>query len=770
MVNKNPIGKIELIVEPNDKLLFKWREMKPIFSKILYQNYIYILSSKQKKGLISEVEFKQINIKVDFDLNDFTLNLSIPVGIIRPQSISLKSDPRVLKPADPASLSGYMNLYSSYLYQNSQSDHVVNEQVAVRSEMVINMNRWVLENDEEYYPTDEANDPSIKRTGTRLIHDFPSNGTRVTLGDKYTSGSYFQSTSRMLGLSIAHNYSLVSDRVLRPSASRSFTLKTPSSVEVMVDDQVVSRLNLSSGVYSLDDIPLNEGNNNITLKITDAAGKVSYIKFDVTTGLNLLAQNELKYELFLGIPSELNNRLEYFYDQPLISSYLNYGISTNWSVGANFQADKYIKQIGFKHVFASEIGLFAFEDALSMSDQEKGRAYRLVYSTFTDNSIKHKAFSFAYEHASKGFQSLGYRPNLSDEYRFKEHTFQVNYSFFNTPTFQTSLFANAFRSYDQNQFDKNFGVNFSQDLLNGQWRYNIGGQWEQTNGENGWRVNLSLTYRIATAKRLRSLYQSKRSRTRLEYTQNSSRRYVGAFNVRAGVEKNQQDKAMLDLNTQYTGNRFLTSFDHASYYQQLSAQSSRHQSRLSFSSSIAFAQNDWSVGRPIYDSFALVKAHSSLKNKKIVLGRSNGKYKASNEDFDTILLNDVSSYDHSSVTVDVDDIAPGYDIGAGIISFYPPYRSGYNIVIGSAANITVIATVLDNKKTPFSLQVGTAVCTTDKKKKEYIFFTNRKGKFALTGLMPCKYQVKLKNSDDTSFIINVEKGEQLQRKGVIYVH
>ena len=769
-VNKNSIGKLTLIVNPDDKLMIKWDEFGPIVNRFLSDENVNLLSKNVEDNLITDKKLEVFGFLVKFDLSDFSLKVSIPITMIKSQVLSFKSEEISLNVADPSKISGFMNLYSSYVYVNNKSNKETSEQFALRSEMVMNIHDWVLENDEEYFPTDTPDEPSVKRLGSRIVHDLPSSGMRVTIGDQYTTGSYFQSSSSILGLSLAHNYSLVSDKIFRPNTSRSFTLTSPSSVEVMIDDNVVKRLNLDSGVYQLDDIPLNEGNNNITLKITDSAGVVSYINFDVTTGLDLFSKGDLKYQVFLGVPSQLNDKLYYNYDEPLISGYLDYGVVEGWTIGVNAQADNYLQQVGFKNIFASKIGQIAFENAFSMSDQVIGSAYRFVYSTFTDNSIRHRVFSLGYEHASQDFLALGYRPSSKNSLPHREHIIQANYSFFNTPNFQTSLFANASRSYGQSLFDKTIGINLSQDLNNGQWRYNVGGQWGQKNGEDNWQVKLSLVYKLSDLRRLRFINQSKGKRTRLEYSKDSDQRYVGALNVRAGVEENDQDKVIFDLNTQYNANRFLTSFDHASYYDQFNSQSARHQSRISFSSSIAFAGNNWAIGKPIYNSFALVEGHSSLKDKKISIDKVDDKYRANNEYFDVILLNDITSYSRSTVSIDVDNLAPGYDLGSGGISFYPTYRSGYNVLIGTEANISVIATLLDLQKIPLSLQVGIAICSSDKKKKEHEFFTNKKGKFALTGLMPCKYDITLKNDNKSTFSIDVMKGEQLQRKGVIYVH
>jgi len=84
------------------------------------------------------------------------------------------------------------------------------------------------------------------------------------------------------------------------------------------------------------------------------------------------------------------------------------------------------------------------------------------------------------EHSTENFRALGYRPNVKDSFSRREHLLQANYSFFITPTLQTSIFANTSKVYDQTQFDKSIGVSFSHELANGQFLYGVGGQWDQS--------------------------------------------------------------------------------------------------------------------------------------------------------------------------------------------------------------------------------------------------------------------------------------------------
>jgi outer membrane usher protein FimD/PapC len=766
-INKNTIGSITLIVTPKDKLVLKWPEVEPHFAPILFaQSLENIAKQANSQQLIDVDKLEKIGIEVTFSMLDFSLDITVPLSMTKPKSLSVISYRQGLKPTKPASVSGYLNLRSSYLYQLDKERDLTQRQLTVRPEGVINFHSWVLENEAEYESNDKKS--NFKRLGTRLIHDLPEQGMRISVGDNYSSGSYFQSTTRMLGLSLAHDFSLVSDRPIRPSASQSFTLESPSSVEVLVDDRLVQRLNLAAGIYSLNDIPLDEGNNNIVLRITDSAGVVRLVNFTVTTGLDLFAQGQLEYEVHLGFPSSLRDKLTYAWEKPLLSSYLDYGVTPSWTIGMSAQGNEDAQQVGLKQIYATPLGQLAFENTLSLNDSN-GYAYRLVYSTFNDPSYNGIDFTLGYEYTNRDYRRQSFSGLQSDGLSQREHFIQANLNIVSETRMQTSLYSTFSRRHDQAQFDKSAGLVLSSELFNHQWRYSLGGQWEDINAQSQWGFSASITYKFSNTRRVKLSHQSKRDKTRFEFNQDGNQRYVGALSVRSGLERNELNEAIFDLNTQYNANRFLASFDHGTYYKQLNSRTAYHQSRLSGAASLAFANTSWTVGKPIEDSFALVSAHSSLSGKKISLGRTESQYRASNADFNTILLSDINAYDNSTVTLDVDDLAPGYDIGAGAITFYPSYKSGHVVTVGTDANISIIATLKTTENEPLALQVGTAKCIDEEAAEPLTFFTSKSGRFALTGLKPCQYQISLKSVTHKALLIDVIKGQQLQRKGVIYV-
>ncbi|KPZ57809.1 fimbria/pilus outer membrane usher protein [Pseudoalteromonas sp. P1-25] len=767
-LNKSPIGQVLLKVDKDDALFLKWNELEPHFRQVLLEEKEEELFKVLKGSSLAVTSLKELGFSVVFDMSDFSLDIIVPVELTRPQKLSAQKRRKKLKAIEPAKASGFVNAYASYVHQDDQEQQQIQEQYALRSEIVASWQGWVVENELEYNKISQPSSSIFKRRGTRLIHDLPNLGMRLSIGDNFSSGGYFQNSSRLLGFSLAHDFSLLSDRPIRPTASQSFTLQSPSSVEVYVDGRIIQRLNLVAGIYSLDDIPISEGSNNIFLKITDIAGVVRYVNFDVATGLDLFAKGQLEYEIHLGVPAQAGDRLKYEENAPFLSAYLDYGLTPSWTAGFTVQGDKYAQQIGTKQIYAAKVGQLAFEGALSFA-KHQGYAYRTIYSSYNMSNLGSE-FTFGYEYTSRYFTALGFRTQEAFNNRYTEHYAQASYSYYVNSRTLASFFANISRDHEGEQFDQSMGLNISGDLANSQWRYTAGAQWDDLRGEKQWGLSLSLTYKFNNQHRIKLSHRSKRDKTRLEFTQDSNQRFVGALNLRAGLENNDLNKTIFDLNMQYNANRFAANLEHASFYKDLNARSAYHQSRLSVASSVAFADDTWAFGKPIYDSFALVNAHKSLENKVITLGRVEDEYRADNSDFKTILLNDLSSYDSINIPVDIDDLAPGYDIGSGMLSFYPQYKTGHKAIIGTAANISVIATLRSKDEAPLALMVGKATCSSDASGKEYTFFTNKRGRFAITGLAPCRYEVTLQNKDNTKFFIDVRDAEQLQRKGVIYVH
>jgi hypothetical protein len=101
----------------------------------------------------------------------------------------------------------------------------------------------------------------------------------------------------------------------------------------------------------------------------------------------------------------------------------------------------------------------------------------------------------------------------------------------------------------------------------------------------------------------------------------------------------------------------------------------------------------------------------------------------------------------------------------------PGYSQGYSLQIGSDAAITIIGTLVDNQsKEPISLTSGKALLINNEQNEPLVFFTNRTGRFAITGIKPGAYEIELNTEKLRKFKITVkDDSDALLRLGTIYV-
>ena len=86
----------------------------------------------------------------------------------------------------------------------------------------------------------------------------------------------------------------------------------------------------------------------------------------------------------------------------------------------------------------------------------------------------------------------------------------------------------------------------------------------------------------------------------------------------------------------------------------------------------------------------------------------------------------------------------------------PPRAAGYSLEVGSAAVITVVGNLVDGASDePISLILGSATLLDSSLPKAVEFFTNRSGKFAISGVEPGDYLVELNTVPKRQFALTI---------------
>ncbi|KJY96022.1 fimbria/pilus outer membrane usher protein [Pseudoalteromonas ruthenica] len=764
VVNGANLSVVDIRIAADDTIYVDSDEFMHALTPLVLPTITRSLAQPQQKWL-PLLALREQGIRVQFDMSQFLLVTSIDRQLLQSRTVSAAQQQPFLEAHKMAPYSGYLNNYLSVIKEQASKESLSEEQFTWRTELALRAHGWLLESEQQLQHGRSAR---ASRLGTRVSYDYADIGARLSLGDNYVLGGYFQGSESSLGVAFVKNFAQITRHSPRPSASQSFTLERPSSIDVIVEQRVVKRLQLGPGVYTLADIPLQEGSNDVSLKITDDAGKVEVIEFDITTGLDLLAQGDLQLQSFAGVLSQASaTGYDYLWQQPFISASFDYGWSPNLTLGAGLQWHEQSTQLSARATYAMPWFIAASEYALSHhSHLGAAQAYRASLRSYRTNSGSE--FTLGYEYVAKAHTPLQISTVITARSLPVQHQWQFDYSyvFDNANTVNFSL--NAQKRHRQGSKKQSWQRSATLSVGGHSWQQ--GWSWRvftgvRDEGQRDYNLGFNISYQFAQGKRLRLYAQQRKHLERLEYSFQGSAQHIGVSQFTAGIENSIDYQSAVDVSMRYNGNRFGSALDHGSFYKRLQADEGRHQTRLSLSTAVAFAQNQWGVGRAINDSFALVDTHSSLDGLKVRLTDQGQAIRVKNDGLGTMLLPDLNAYSQGGAAVDIPNLPIGYDIGTGLLRFYPHYRSGHYIKVGSSANITVMGTLIDGDETPLALTVGEAVCGDDVK----AFFTNRQGRFAITGMKPCRYRIRFDDTHLPSVSLEVEDEQQLQRKGVIYV-
>ncbi len=223
------------------------------------------------------------------------------------------------------------------------------------------------------------------------------------------------------------------------------------------------------------------------------------------------------------------------------------------------------------------------------------------------------------------------------------------------------------------------------------------------------------------------------------------------------------DGADVNAGVGYAGNRGDISLTHSARIEGLAAsttgpRSADERTSLRLETGFATADGAWSFGKPINNSFAIVETHESLGSHEISLG-SRDKEIGHSDWVAPALISDLAPFSQRRVEFDMPDLPTGYDLGAGALDFYGPYKAGYRVMAGSAYTVTATGTLLGCDGSPLSLLAGTAYEDGAESGRQIELFTNKAGKFGAQGLAPGHWVIEMPTEPNpTKFLLEIPAG------------
>lgn len=299
---------------------------------------------------IGRDDLSLVGIQSDWDIVHVTISLKVPPsysGItdidIAPQYVAN------IKPIfKPSPVSGHLDFRASVDVDISKTNVAVPLELTISG--TVNILDWIAEASEDMRISDS--DFSSSLSTIHVIHDIPKINGRLFIGRVSTSGLSYQSQPELYGISLR------SEEIIRYKVKpgfyelfSEFTIETPSTVRIKLNNMTYRTITLNPGNYRLLDLPFTYGLNDFVLEIEDASGNITRKRASIPREMNLLDDGLSDYAFSAGV-----GRVEL--SEPFGSAYFRHGFSPRFTAGATGQIDLRSTLLGASFVFASPFGSF----------------------------------------------------------------------------------------------------------------------------------------------------------------------------------------------------------------------------------------------------------------------------------------------------------------------------------------------------------------------------------------------------------------------------
>lgn len=660
----------------------------------------------------------------------------------------------------PESFSAYLNTNLSLQHRSSTGDV---DKPGVSLNGAINYRGVVFEADFQGRHDRFEDAYEFERRYARFIYDQPGDYRRWFLGDLSPETRGRQGFVEMGGLGVARQtrrFNAFRNNVL--TSARQFTLQESAVVRVLKNGIFVREFRLDPGQYDVSNLPLNTGNNDIELEIEGQSGFRDRINYSAYLDTIDLEPGDYEYGAYVGVladrgfgpPSYDNGKVAF-------TGYYRKAFLDRPAIGVGFQAMDEVQNFSAQTQYLLTGGSRLRLDG-SVSNSKlvgSGYAFAASYDFILDNGGQADVWTVVADYTSEDYSELG-RP---DGGNVTSWTASAGYTKRFSPDWTVSL-SGSYRMSRSERTDDSYAVNLvSSYRVTPQWTAQMGLEYVEQgyrNGSNafsgdGVGVTLALVWTPRYDRRVEARYASARDSASVRFQQ-APRNLVDGFGYSLTATDDPEVKT-LSGQIDYVANRFDASLSHFAVGNDFANVTNDQSTSFRIGSAIAFAGGKVAIGRSIYDSFAIVYPHHSLKGG-VIAGESleGGRYTSRSGALGPALDNTLTAYVNQSVHYDAIRAPVGYDIGEGIRRVHPTYRSGYTIEVGSSKFVSALGRLVGNGEKPASLLSGRLRPVEDPTAEPEIFFTNSVGRFAIQSLEPGKsYRVELFSNPPIQFEFTV---------------
>lgn len=737
-----PIGQVAIRITPDDQVLVSAGDLVAALERVATPAVVELVRAQAlENGFVPISLLQNAGLVINYDpgLLELALDLAVTSRLTRNINLGFQYRQEDVQPDFSERFALSISYRAGLDYVHTSNGGLTGLR-APRIDLDVNGRIGRLFSFENELTYDGDAPVEFVRRSSRLIYDLPTASMRFTAGDQLPSQAGFQDAVEVLGIGAARLLSTFRpDRVVTAASSRTITLSETSTVTVVVNGIPTRTLRLDGGVYDLSDLPLTSGANDVELIVENDAGGRRVVSFDFFEDFELLAPGLDEFEVQVGIRSRFEGfERRYLKDEQIITGFYRRGITPQFTAGANFQATERAQQVGFEGTWGTRLGLFSLETSFSNIDGFGfGHAQRLQYrySTPLQQLQGQRRFDIGVEHRSREFGGL-------------ETLIPRNLTAWRL----TARYAQPITRLLSATIGADYAIN--RDNLRDRYSIRSSINWSVTpltvltasagyDRRDGFIFGVSLIHRFGRSSTATAQYDSAENTASLTYNRTPFQT-LDAVAISAQLTRTSNDIGFNGTAT-YRSNRGDLEIAHRATYDRGSNDISNQVTSLRARGSIAFAGGRVAIGRYLTDAFAIVSAHPSLGSAPVsapifVGDRLSGRTIARTGALGPALV-PLSSYSHQRIVFEVPEAPDGYDLGAGNFVVYPYLNSGYQFVVGSEYNVTILGTLLDERGQPLPLLAGTARRINDPDSPAVGVFTNRAGRFGASGLAPGRWRM-----------------------------
>lgn len=727
------LGQIDYVLTADDRILIDVAGLLQLLGSALGADALEKLREALAGGVnVSDADLRRLGYQVTYDPTTFSLSIAISPSLRPRQSISLSGNQSAIAGPlmEPEDFSAYLTVLGNLDYVHKGFDRGLGDPNLLL-DSAVRLKGFVLENEASLQGR-------FVREGTRLVYDDRKNTARYIVGDLRPISRGFSGASPMAGLSIERVYAdLEPQRNIQPRGQRSFTLTKASSVETFVNGSLVQQTRLAPGTYDISDFPVAQGSNDVRLVVRDDAGVENVIDFSINFDRTLLASGISEFGLYAGVQTPFSSNGRRYTKRAIASGFFRRGLSEVLTAGGNFQIGTRGGVVGVDAIWAMPLGTVGFDLAASKVESVgAGYAFNASFErNFARSASGSSALLLTYQTTSRNFATATAVSPVNP------YSHEVGATYSQGIGRDHFVSADGFYSVGRNGHpDQKTG------RLTYGWRANTRlfltaeGSYQDRGTRTEAGVRLSLTYRFTPRSSMMAEVDTRREGGRIQY-QTSSGRGVGSYNAQGSIDYF-DGVGSFNGNANVMLNRAEAGFAHLTSYSPDDNRIIDQRSSFRFGTSVAFAGGSLALSRPIYDSFALLKPHKTLKGASTYVSPNEKEYLSKSGVFGPGVVSDLSAYSSQTITYDVPEAPLGYDLGTGIAQVLPPYRSGYLIGVGSSYSVTFSGQLLKANGAPLALTAGHAHELDQPDRPPVPMFTNRSGRFAVPGLRSGRWRIE----------------------------